>query len=135
MRRAFALAFAAAAVAGVLPLAGCNGRTTQQRGGGPKQCDADPVTGTWVDQDAGSYITVAIACGAVSVLFIVDNDGEVYPVSDAAYDGITLEWTHVVPSTGYTLYNEARLQDPSTLVGTHTGSHEGSDVYKRWAAP
>lgn len=104
---------------------------------GPGLPELDAPSGTWVDDETRAYLVVAMAGGAILTLFTIDDDGEVWPVSDAAWDGTTLTFTTYVPSTGYTIRRTLTLgPDGESLVGSHDGSHTGTgDVWKRYHPP
>ncbi len=106
-------------------------------GGEHPAATPDALTGTWVNQDTHAYLTVAVAGGEVLTVFAIDDDGEVWPVSDASFDpkSATLHFTAHVPSTGYVLVSTLKLRDPDALVGSHTGTRAGDDVWTRYVPP
>lgn len=102
----------------------------------PDLATPDPISGVWVDSETQTYLVLGAVGGKVVSIFVIDDDGEVEPVSDVSWDGTTLRFTTYIPSTAFTLVNVLQLQDPETLTGRHEGSHVGSgDVWKRWHAP
>jgi hypothetical protein len=90
----------------------------------------DPISGTWVDADTGAFLAIGASGGRLVSIFVIDDDGEVWPVEIATWDGATLIFTTRVPSTGYEITRTLKL-DGDTLSGAHEGSHSGPDRWRR----
>lgn len=59
------------------------------------------LDGVWLDDSTGTRMTIARDGTGYAVTSAVDDDGEVFPVSNVRWDGSVLRWTYDVPSTDY----------------------------------
>jgi len=59
------------------------------------------LAGVWLDDSTGTRMTIARDGTGYTVTSAVDDDGEVFPVSNVRWDGSVLRWTYDVPSTDY----------------------------------
>ena len=57
--------------------------------------------GLWRDDETGAEVTIDRSGGGFAVTSVIDDDGEVYPVTGTSWEDATLRWSIHVPSTGY----------------------------------
>lgn len=89
---------------------------------------AHPLVGTWVDTDLDGSTTewtVRASTSGFAVTGIDANDGEPFEVTDVTWDGSSLRFISVMPSTGH------RVSHSMTADGDDWVVHS-STIIERW---
>ena len=87
-------------------------------GGGLGNFTPAHVNGSWLCASSQAVYTFRATDANVQLISIVDDDGEVFVVESSNWDGQTIRWRYKVPSSGYSVEEEARLMPDGTLQGT-----------------
>lgn len=75
------------------------------------------LAGSWVDSSTRTVCVIAWNRNTYTVTSCIDDDGEVYPLTDQSWSDGALTWSLHVPSTGYDLtYQTVSLQGDSLMT-------------------
>lgn len=109
-------------------LAGAGGASLPPRPPGLTCSPSDPgaaampqraFLGVWQHPASTARFRVCIDRGVPIVTGVDSNDGEVFRVQDARFEGNRLLFTSTMPSTSFTVHQEWRAQGPAVLDFTH----------------
>lgn len=92
----------------------------------------NPLAGVWLDPSTASQTTIVEKDSGFEVASVIDNDGEVYEITDQSWDGTTISWTYYVPSTGYTVTMESTAVHQDKIECKWWGTAgEGTETLER----
>lgn len=93
--------------------------------------NAADYVGAWEDE-GGSVTTIDKSGRALEVTSIIDTDGEVFEVKGTGYVGGQLNWTYLVPSTGYVVTIRVLSLEGDQLCATWENAYDhGNECYTR----
>jgi hypothetical protein len=75
--------------------------------------------GVWQPEGSTARFRICIGRDVPIVTGIDSNDGEVFRIQDASFDGNRLLFTSVMPSNSFTVHQEWRAQGETLLDFTH----------------
>ena len=71
------------------------------------------LEGTWVteEEDSDAEFSFVVKDGHLEVSGVCRSDGEAFEIEDIVWDGASLSFTAIMPSTGFKSKNSFRMRD------------------------
>lgn len=91
--------------------------------------------GVWGIQGSTAMFRVCADRGVAIVTGVDSNDGEVFRIQDAVFEGNRLRFTSIMPSTDFRLNQEWRAQGTRVLDFTHVKTGEVLVRFPEWFQP
>ena len=90
------------------------------------------LEGVWEDPETNTLYTIHQQGEGYTVVSAIDDDGEVYEVSDVVWENSILKWTVRTPSTGYVFRYTTIALRGDELECSWSGTHgSGTETLNR----